>query len=41
MDSAALNAEIFTAHRFFAAAQGANDVLLHLDDDLVPGGAEG
>ena len=39
VNSTALNARVFTAHRFFAAAQSGNEVLLHLDDDLVPGEA--
>ena len=39
VDSTARNAEHFTAHRYFAAARSANEVLLHLDDDLVPGEA--
>ena len=36
LDSTRLNAEVFAAQRYFAAANASNDVLLHLDDDLVP-----
>lgn len=32
------NAEVFSAQRFFAAAGASCRVLVHLDDDLVPGG---
>ena len=39
LDSAALNDEYFTAHRFFAARASRNEVLLHMDDDLVVGEA--
>ena len=38
-NSSSFNARWFTAHRFFVAAQSANAVVLHLDDDLVPGEA--
>ncbi|KAL1526255.1 hypothetical protein AB1Y20_014975 [Prymnesium parvum] len=37
VDSVALNQKWYTAHRYHAAARARNDVLVHLDDDLVPG----
>lgn len=37
INSVALNTEYFTAHRFFAARESRNAVLLHMDDDLVVG----
>jgi hypothetical protein len=37
LNSTALNARWYTAHRFFAALQSKTDVVLHIDDDLVPG----
>ena len=39
IDSTALNEEYYTAHRFFAARESHNEVLLHMDDDLVVGEA--
>ena len=39
IDSISANRAWFTAHRYFAAAKARNDVLVHLDDDLLPGEA--
>ena len=39
LNQTSLNLRWFTAHRFFAASAAKNDVVLHLDDDLVPGEA--
>lgn len=37
IDAVFRNARWFTAHRYLAAANASNQVVLHLDDDLVPG----
>lgn len=39
IDAIDLNARWFTAQRYHAAAGATNEVILHLDDDLLPGEA--
>ena len=36
INATSLNARWYTAHRFHAARQASNEVIVHLDDDIVP-----